>query len=173
MNNKELKNLLYANCSKYVGAYANGNNKLLTSDELNKIQKRIISLICEMCHTLDGVKYKGTIDINKDFKKIDTDYTKEHKDDIFYILWICNEFADDNVEMRNIMFHPNGKTGCITVDDSYIFDIRCDHLVWIEGYSEVFGNGYLVIGNHKGLTAINFVSSIGEVVGEDVCFLFE
>ena len=94
-------------------------------------------------------------------------------DDIFYILWICNEWADDHVEMRNIMFHPNGKTGCITVDDDYIFGIRCDHLVWIEGYSEVFGNGYLVIGNHKGMTAINFVSSIGEVANEEVHFLFE
>lgn len=159
MNNEKLKNLLYVNCSKYVGGY-----DCLPTSELNNIKETIIGLICEMCHTLDGVRYKGEIDIQQNFKKINTDYTKEHCNDIFYVLDVCGE--------TDLMFHPNGKTGCITVDDDYIFGIRCDHLVWIEGYSEIFGNGYLAIGNHKGYTTIKFLSSIGEVANEEVHFLF-
>lgn len=174
MNNEELKNLLYikqllyANCSKYVGGY-----DCLPSSELEHINETVIELICEMRGAPVTARYKGEIDIHQNFKKINTDYTKEHCNDIFYILEICNEFATGDNEMRDVMFHPNGKTGCITVDDDYIFGIRCDHLVWIEGYSEIFGNGYMLIGNHKGMTAINFVSSIGEVANEEVHFLFE
>lgn len=47
-------------------------------------------------------------------------------------------------------FHPKN-SGCIKLNDEYMFDIRCDNLIWIEGATEEgdFGTLYF-IGNHKG-----------------------
>lgn len=55
-------------------------------------------------------------------------------------------------------FHPNGKCGCVELDDDYMFGIRCNHLMWSEGDyegTESFlphkeGKAILVYGNHKG-----------------------
>lgn len=58
-----------------------------------------------------------------------------------------------------ISFHPNGKCGCIEMNDDDIFGIRCGHLIWAEGACEgiePFLNEkdektvILVYGNHKG-----------------------
>lgn len=69
-------------------------------------------------------------------------------------------------------FHPNGNCGCIRMGDDYIFGIRCDHLMWMEGNcegTESFWNGndhlaaesaddtddvfctILITANHKGI----------------------
>lgn len=37
---------------------------------------------------------------------------------------------------ESLSFHPNGKCGCIELDDSNIFGIRCNHLIWAEGWCE-------------------------------------
>lgn len=47
-------------------------------------------------------------------------------------------------------FHPTD-SGCIRLDDDWMFDFRCDHLIWID-YYDVNGNKTLLIGNHKGYT---------------------
>lgn len=73
-------------------------------------------------------------------------------------------------------FHPNGKCGCIKLNDDYLFGIRCSHLMWAEGecegveecfanyeteleedeyypedpYVKTIGNTILLYGNHKG-----------------------
>lgn len=62
-----------------------------------------------------------------------------------------------------LSFHPNGKCGCILLDDDYAFGIRCNHLMWAEGWCEGIEyfwtkddhakqnyNVILVYGNHKG-----------------------
>lgn len=48
-------------------------------------------------------------------------------------------------------FHPTN-SGCIKLDDSYLFDIRCDHLIWID-FDDYEANARktLLIGNHKGV----------------------
>lgn len=46
-------------------------------------------------------------------------------------------FEEDDYMFNNQFgFHPNGKCGCIKTNDKYIFDIRCEHLMWAEGYVE-------------------------------------
>ncbi len=80
-----------------------------------------------------------------------------------------NEAPEFNQE--DFSFHPNGKCGCIRMGDDYLFGIRCEHLIWMEGNCEgleSFWNGgddmdltandpirtghnvIVVSGNHKG-----------------------
>lgn len=56
-------------------------------------------------------------------------------------------------------FHPKGKSGVILLNDDYFFNIRCDHLMWVEGHCENIErywedeedyNAILIYGNHKG-----------------------
>lgn len=68
-------------------------------------------------------------------------------------------------------FHPNGNTGCIHIDDDYIFGIRCNHLIWIEGEceggefwwkekdfeEEGYPKSILICGNHKGYFRIKMI----------------
>lgn len=57
-----------------------------------------------------------------------------------------------------LTFHPNGKTGCIEMNDDYIFGIRCDHMIWVEGWCEdqepfitEWGQEcIMLLANHKG-----------------------
>lgn len=64
-------------------------------------------------------------------------------------------------------FHPNGNCGCCQANDDYMFGIRCNHLMWAEGFCEG-GESFwsdlnlenddpewkddcvLIYGNHKG-----------------------
>ena len=58
-------------------------------------------------------------------------------------------------------FHPNGNCGCLKLNDDYFLGIRCDHLMWCEGWCEhtdeildTWENADDVLmfyGNHKGL----------------------
>ena len=57
-------------------------------------------------------------------------------------------------------FHPNGKTFTMVLDDDYFLGIRCDHLVFVEGYREGLpGTAFLVIGNHKGITVMKILQA--------------
>lgn len=62
-----------------------------------------------------------------------------------------------------LSFHPNGLSGCMLLTDDYAFDIRCNHLMWMEGYCEgieyfwnendhknLSYNMIILFGNHKG-----------------------
>lgn len=52
---------------------------------------------------------------------------------------------------ESIGFHPTGPCGCILLNDEYFYDIRCEHLIFIEGWTEGYGcDAILLIGNHKG-----------------------
>lgn len=52
---------------------------------------------------------------------------------------------------ESIGFHPTGPCGCILLDDEYFYDIRCEHLIFIEGWTEGYcRDSILLIGNHKG-----------------------
>lgn len=67
---------------------------------------------------------------------------------------------DVNPYQKNFTFHPNGNCGCIKLDDDYFLDIRCDHLMWAEGWCEMDDellnlwdnqmNVIFIYGNHKG-----------------------
>ena len=60
---------------------------------------------------------------------------------------------------NQISFHPNGKCGCIELDDTSLFGIRCNHFMWAKGCCEGIENFWenktnlnaiLIYGNHKG-----------------------
>ena len=62
---------------------------------------------------------------------------------------------------KQMMFHPDGNSGCVHLADEYAFGIRCDHLMWLSGECEPEemdiaqgGRAVMLIGNHKGLTMI-------------------
>ena len=109
-------------------------------------------------------------------------------------LALCSEMAkkygshyelieiSDSFERKidDLTFHPNGKCGCILLNDDYAFGIRCNHLMWAEGCCEgvepfwtendhkitkekierneydVY-NAILVYGNHKGSLYTNLL----------------
>ena len=49
-------------------------------------------------------------------------------------------------------FHPSNVCGCILLNDDYLFSIRCEHLMWIDGWSDTHGECVFICGNHKGNT---------------------
>ena len=67
-----------------------------------------------------------------------------------------------NNDLSQLTFHPNGRCGCILADDERMFEIRCDHLMWSEGYVEGIEMSddekcpkpgelaFIIYGNHKG-----------------------
>lgn len=79
-------------------------------------------------------------------------------------------FNMGDIEEPEFSFHPNGKCGCIELNDDYLFGIRCNHLMWAEGscegvencfegleesndiedYIKTINNTILFYGNHKG-----------------------
>lgn len=74
---------------------------------------------------------------------------------------IIDEFCCLN-SFQGFAFHPNGNCGCILAEDDYIFGIRCDHLIWVEGSCEDIEcedekDVIIVFGNHKGSIRINFI----------------
>jgi len=71
------------------------------------------------------------------------------------------------VQTEEITFHPNGKCGCIELNDEEMFGIRCNHLMWAEGFvegTESFMQGInrneaiLVYGNHKGSLEVELLT---------------
>lgn len=82
-----------------------------------------------------------------------------------------NDYLDkDTSDEQQFAFHPNGKCGCINLNDKEVFNIRCNHLMWSDGYIERYEpfftkfdfnddkpitnieelNCVLCYGNHKG-----------------------
>lgn len=73
-------------------------------------------------------------------------------------------------------FHPNGNSGCVVMNDEYICDIRCEHLIWICGWHEHYGQTtkiskdkdrpewedyacscVMLVGNHKGNLVVSLI----------------
>ena len=55
-------------------------------------------------------------------------------------------------------FHPNGRSGCVVTGDDYLFGIRCDHLMWAEGWVEdPLADAIMLFGNHKGTLVIRLI----------------
>ena len=80
-----------------------------------------------------------------------SEMAKKHKDNYKVV-----ELGDFN-SFQGFTFHPNGNCGCILVEDDYIFGIRCNHLIWVEGSCEDEKDVIVVLGNHKGSIRINFI----------------
>jgi hypothetical protein len=61
-------------------------------------------------------------------------------------------YSIDKVDIYETTFHPNGECGCISLFDEYMFGIRCNHLMWAEGWleDEDQSDAILIYGNHKG-----------------------
>lgn len=54
----------------------------------------------------------------------------------FFIL----EFEEDGDDFGPYdIFHPKDITGVIQLRDDYMFGLRCDHLVYVEGVSHLYG----------------------------------
>ena len=49
---------------------------------------------------------------------------------------LANSDEEPDFNQDELSFHPNGKCGCIRMGDDYLFGIRCDHLMWMEGNCE-------------------------------------
>ena len=63
--------------------------------------------------------------------------------------------------LNEIQFHPNGRCWAFSpCDDAYHFGIRGDHYAIVDGFAEgdIHTKTILVVGNHKGQTALAFVS---------------
>ncbi len=98
--------------------------------------------------------YKAELGLVYDLIKLAKQSTMAFKhllDDVEVItLTEVDEDSDFNPE--DCSFHPNGKCGCIALDDDYIFGIRCNHLIWFEGDCEnPECDAIMVCGNHKGV----------------------
>lgn len=75
-----------------------------------------------------------------------SDCANKFLDNIEYI-----EYQEYIIDINNdkFRFHPK-KTNCLIMDDDYVLNIRCDHLIVIDGYIEnTFNDAILIIGNHK------------------------
>lgn len=72
---------------------------------------------------------------------------------------ILNNYDDDCIDDEvKYGFHPDGRSGCINLNDDYLFGIRCDHLIWMTGEHEYFaGRGVLLLGNHKGILTLKYL----------------
>lgn len=64
-------------------------------------------------------------------------------------------------------FHPNGHCGCVILNDDYLFDMRCDHFMWAEGWHEGYDDSILIYGNHKGNLIIKEIMVIEEEEDEE------
>lgn len=98
-----------------------------------------------------------------DFDKLAlvSDVAEKHISDPFEIITI---FDFDCSRVTEVTFHPNGKCGCLILSDDYLFDIRCDHLMWADGVCECtesfwtdkdrakeeWNDAIFIYGNHKG-----------------------
>ena len=63
--------------------------------------------------------------------------------------------------LNEIQFHPNGRCWAFSpCDDAYHFGIRGDHYAIVDGFAEgdIRTKTILVVWNHKGQTALAFVS---------------
>ena len=48
-------------------------------------------------------------------------------------------------------FHPNGRIGCINLNDDCFMGIRCNHIMWMDGWCEgLCCPAITLVGNHKG-----------------------
>lgn len=108
---------------------------------------------------------------NTDFEKLASQSPMAHhyqqmKYDLEEILH--PNFSGSYSDISQFDFHPNGISGCIISDDDYIFGIRCDHLMWMEGFVED------IYGDHAnyGYTdeEINNIQSEGSISSESKSF---
>lgn len=72
----------------------------------------------------------------------------------------CAIGITDVTFLNEMTFHPNGKCGCIELEDDYFLDIKCDHLMWMDGNveDEKWSKAVLVCGNHKGFMKARLIT---------------
>lgn len=63
-------------------------------------------------------------------------------------------------KLEEFSFHPTGPCGCFELEDDYFINIRCDHLMWADGWCECTDElvhcdpsdpVLFIFGNHKGM----------------------
>ena len=120
--------------------------------------------------------YKESFKLLSEYSELAKQIRSEVKDSstILHIRNVAHNIVDNTLS-----FHPNGKCGCIEVNDDYMFGIRCNHLMWAEGYiegTEPFTDDceekdvILVYGNHKGYFLV-FLLYTTKSIGESVCVI--
>lgn len=113
------------------------------------------------------------IDYEKDFKKLAmvSDVAKMYFSNKYEMT--VADLSDKPLaeQHEDTAFHPTGKCGCILLDDDYMLGIRCDHLMWAEGFHEHHrdldykDNTILIWGNHKGnLSALLYMFDNKEII---------
>ena len=55
-------------------------------------------------------------------------------------------------------FHPNGKSGCIVLDDANLFGYRFNHMIWVEGDNEEGNDVIILLVNHKGTFIVSMLT---------------
>lgn len=116
---------------------------------------------------------------DQDFEKIlhSSPICNKHMHDD-YALFEYDSFED--IDAPYDIFHPQNNSGIILLDDDYLFGIRCEHLVWIDGetapwsYEEEIGcemnvkltDAVMLIGNHKGNLKIKLIVFIKNIETE-------
>lgn len=127
----------------------------LTQKEINEISRfhQFEKIVTYSYIDFDGIKTE----------KVEQDYELDDFELISIIDYNVFDFTD-KYNYREIQddytFHPNGKTFTMVLDDNYFLGIRCDHLVFVEGYREgIPGTAFLVIGNHKGITVMKILQA--------------
>lgn len=87
-------------------------------------------------------------------------WTPKDKDKVNVVDILCGDTVN-TAYVEEGSFHPNGCCGCTPMHDEYICGIRCDHLIWMCGWCEQYGNGnddcLLLVGNHKGLLNVTLL----------------
>lgn len=83
-------------------------------------------------------KYQKELELVYDLIKLakQSKMAFKHLDNDFEVIPIANIDDEPVFNQEDLTFHPNGKCGCISVGDDYIFGIRCEHLIWFEGNCE-------------------------------------
>lgn len=76
------------------------------------------------------------------------------------------EFEEDGDDFGPYdIFHPKDATGVIQLRDDYMFGLRCDHLVCIDGVSHLYGIN-LHYDNNDSVKANECLEYLAEVKGE-------
>ena len=119
---------------------------------------------------LKGQRYS---EIEKSIEKLSTvsDVAKSFIGKTLCVYPVVGMFAENDNYCEDFNFHPNGKCGCVEMNDDYLFGIRCNHFMWADGKLEyppfyetdedTVKNGWddcvMIYGNHKGILEIYFV----------------
>lgn len=155
---KERSSRSASTATVYYVLYENFDNDFVKVPDAKRVQNAIESHKKNLIGRLSSQS-----EMFREFMKI----TKEV--DIIDIYDYDGNIGKD-IEGETFSFHPNGKCGCLLLDDSYFGGISCDHWMWAEGNcegTERFWNekehelgeyeAIMFYGNHEGSLVIKLL----------------